>query len=140
MGMYTEINFRATLKKDTPEEVLGILEHIAKTFSVTQPTTLPDHEFFKCPRWNRLSGASAYFPSIQRSALVRAHPSRTWEDTEVAIHGNLKDYDGEIEKFFDWIDPYIDAPQGIYLGYSLYEENQFEDEGGPRLFYKKGEA
>ena len=35
---------------------------------------------------------------------------------------NIKNYDGEIELFLSWIEPYIDAIPGDFIGYWRYEE------------------
>jgi hypothetical protein len=51
------------------------------------------------------------------------------------FHANLKNYDDEIAKFFDWIDQYVEGSEGDFLGYSLYEET--EPEQPPWCFFKK---
>lgn len=57
------------------------------------------------------------------------------ENWAFMLHANLKNYDGEIAKFFDWIDPYVEGSEGDYMGYSLYEET--EPNEPPRSFFKK---
>jgi hypothetical protein len=37
--------------------------------------------------------------------------------------GDIKNYEGEIEKFFEWIIPYVDGYPGDFIGYSRYEED-----------------
>jgi hypothetical protein len=119
MGMYTEFYFRADLKRDTPEEVIGFLTDLFGPSS-DDPEELPDHPFFECARWSSLFfGASAYFPDAMRSAF-----SRGWGDFyQIAIHSSLKNYGGEIDQFLDWIGPYLSEQTGSFLGYSLYEES-----------------
>ena len=35
---------------------------------------------------------------------------------------DLKNYDGEIAAFLDWVMPYIDEPEGTWIGHVFYEE------------------
>jgi quinol monooxygenase YgiN len=55
----------------------------------------------------------------------------------VSFRANLKNYDDEIDKFFDWVAPHVrdSGAEKTFLGYSQYEEN---DE--PRLYYKEALA
>lgn len=117
MGSYTEIYARGTLRKSTPQEVVDVLK--AMSMNGPTPETLPDHELFKCQRWGYLGcGSSAYFPATV-STVYRDDYSKNWA---FLFHANLKNYDGEIGKFFDWIDQYVEGGEGEYLGYSMYEE------------------
>jgi hypothetical protein len=130
MGMYTEIHFRAELVSDVPEEVLAVLRHLVD-WEEPEPETLPDHELFQCPRWDMLGQcSSAYFPDHPESSLTfEGVGLRRWS---VFLNADLKNYGSEIEKFFDWIDPYVRGSQGQFLGYSLYEEDD-----NPIIYHKK---
>ena len=129
MGMYTEINFRAELVKDIPEDVLAVLRYLVD-LSPTEPENLPDHELFSCPRWDTLGqGCSAYFPAHPESSLTMSDWSKRWV---LFLNADLKNYDDEIGKFFDWIEPYVHGSVGQFLGYSLYEEDD-----NPHIFHKK---
>lgn len=131
MGMYTEIYARGTLKKDTPAEVVEVLLAMAGGHR-NADAALPEHELFKCPRWEVLGcGASAYFPATV-SKVYRDDYSKNWA---FLFHANLKNYDGEIAKFFDWIDQHVEGIEGEYLGYSMYEET--EPGQPPTSFFKK---
>lgn len=62
MGMYTELIFGCSLRKDTPREVIEILKFMVdksefKEFS----KPLPDHKFFQTSRWSRLFQWSSYY-------------------------------------------------------------------------------
>lgn len=128
MGMYTEIFFRAELVRDVPEDVVAILKCMQE-FWDPEPEGLPDHPLFECSRWKYLGCSdSSYFP-IAKSSMEQDSYSGQWR---VMILSNLKNYSGEIGKFFDWIDPYVDGPEGSFLGYSLYEEDDV-----PTLFQKQ---
>lgn len=119
MGMYTEVFFRAELKKDTPTEVLALLG--AWVEGRADDMDLPVHPFFECLRWDTLPGSSsAYFPTGEPS-LTRS----AWCDQWVLkFHSSLKDYSNEAAKFFDWISPYTEGYGGEFLGYTLYEESE----------------
>ena len=51
----------------------------------------------------------------------------------VFSRSDLKNYGGEIAKFLDWVDPYVDELPGKCIGWTWYEE---EDQ--PTLIFKKG--
>ena len=120
MGMYTEIVANFALKENVPSEVITILQYLVGD-QENRPTKLPDHDFFKCNRWAAtLMMSSYYFMPISNSILHHDEPNSTWY---LSSRSDLKNYDGEIEKFFDWIDPYVDALNGEFLGYSRYEES-----------------
>lgn len=136
MGMYTEISFRANLIEKVPEQVTDVLKIIVYGGDDLPKEGLPGHELFRCERWKALGHhGSYYFPNAGRSEVYL--PQYRWETVTVALHGNLKNYDQEIEKFFDWIDPYVAEPEGTFLGYSLYEENQYKGTAGPIFYFKK---
>lgn len=134
MGQYTELWFRAELREDTPEEVLNVLKYLVG--SEGEPD-LPEHPFFEKDHWDRLGNhGSVYFPNVGESEYIEGDPTRSWEPTRVALHGNVKDYGGEIDMFFDWIDPYVDAPEGTFLGYALEEVGSGYDVTAPLCYYK----
>lgn len=131
MGMYTEIYARGTLRKSTPQEVVDLLKIMAGD-KTPADLALPDHELFKCYRWDVLGcGASAYFPAT-KSVVALDDYSKNWS---FMFHANLKNYDGEIGKFFDWIDQYVEGIEGEFLGYHMYEET--EPGEAPFCYFKK---
>jgi hypothetical protein len=130
MGMYTEIMFRADLVADVPDDVIDVLR--VMTGEISSIAKTPSHPLFEEDRWDILgTGSSAYFPGGFRSRVSLGFYSGQWT---VALHGNIKNYGSEIEKFFDWIDPYVDGSEGDFLGYSLYEENDV-----PTMYFKKAQ-
>ncbi len=134
MGMYTEFYFRGELRKDTPDYVIEFLRTAMGLDwqTAADPRITDSHEFFKTDRWALIFGASsAYFPMQPLSAFVIRNYGQqdTWE---LALHGSLKNYDGEIAKFFDWIDPFVYGSEGKFIGYELYEESD-----NPILYHKK---
>lgn len=135
MGMYTEIFFRSRLEKDTPEEVITFLDTWVnkRDYKVLAQMDVPDHPLFKCSRWESLAGCSSYyFPDHAESALTQDALFKGWS---LVINADLKNYSGEIEKFFDWINPYCEAMTGEFLGYELYED--VEPGQAPTPYFKK---
>ena len=125
MGMYTEFFYRAEIRKNVPENVREVLKFLCAG-APRPPGDLPDHEFFQCSRWEDVAVmGSAYF--ISREPIFRD----TGNAYELAIHSNMKNYGGEIQKFVDWVDPYVRAIRGDFLGYSLYEESN-----QPEMFFR----
>lgn len=119
MGMYTEIFFRA----EVDEEAFRLLARaIVDDYLIKQ-----DHPLFDKPRAKRLfRGNSAYFPGANHT-VVEVDPFI--KDLRcVSFRASLKNYDGEIEAFFDWIRPHV-ITKG-FIGYSLYEEDT-----EPTLYY-----
>lgn len=62
---------------------------------------------------------SYYFPSISDSKMEQ---DRIDQQYHLNIRCNLKNYDDEIEKFLDYISPYIETKG--FLGYMRYEESE----------------
>ena len=58
MGMYTEINVCFDLVKDTPKNVVSILHYLIE--GDDEPSDLPNHEFFKCDRWDMVARCDSY--------------------------------------------------------------------------------
>lgn len=109
--MYTELALNVTLRPDTPAEVIAVLQYMAGIGD--EPAVKPGHEFFDASRWPVLFiCGSAYFDNLQgRPLMERDEYTGNWQ---LRSWANLKNYDGEIEKFADWIAPYVatDHPAG----------------------------
>jgi hypothetical protein len=121
MGMYTEFHYNVELRKDTPPQVIDVLEFMVGERGVDPPPT-PDDPFFQAPRWRYLfTMDSAYFAADTHSTLRWDELFGAWF---LNVRSNLKNYDGEIEKFVAWIDPYVDAYAGDFLGFYRYEETE----------------
>lgn len=127
MGMYTELHFNAELKRDVPEPVLAALRHMVGD-EEAEPAMLPDHPLFRTERWpHMLQCDSYYFPADTHSTLRLDDIATAWY---LCVRSNLKNYDGEIGKFLDWVLPYVSANTEC-LGYYRYE-----DTDDPTLIYK----
>lgn len=129
MGMYTEIFLRGEIDKSAPQEVHNILHYLIGDIE-QGPIDIPNHPFFETQRWEAIAGmTSAYFPEHPKSVLVKSDWGDHWN---LVIHSNLKNYEGEIGKFFHWIEPYMEGHPGLVFGWEFYEEADI-----PILYAKK---
>jgi len=129
MGMYTEIYTRIELKEDTPESVIQVLKFMLG--EIEDMPALPDHALFKTPRWDFMLRCHSFYHIPFSNQTLKY--SDIGENYYLFGRSDLKNYDEEIEKFFDWIHPYCE--HGGMIGYSLYEEDTkptlyFIDENG----------
>lgn len=128
MGMYTEIHFNSEMRDDIPTEVVGVLKYMVG--EIDMPKVLPEHDFFQCGRWAMLFRCDSYYFDADTHSELR------WDEISesyyLCVRSNLKNYDSEIEKFIDWIDPYLAKYSGDFLGFYRYEETEV-----PTLIYKK---
>ncbi|MGL5151574.1 MAG: hypothetical protein ACRC7N_13505 [Clostridium sp.] len=125
MGMYTELVLSCELKKDVPNEVIKVLEFLTRENELE--VELPNHKFFECDRWKWLFTMDSYYFSGVTHCIFRFDDiSKTYFLT---TRSNLKNYGSEIQKFLNWIYPYIDECED-FLGYYRYEESR-----EPELIY-----
>ena len=124
MGMYTEIYVNVTFIEDLPEDVRIILDRMCEVdinyFAEN------DHLPY---RWGLLFNDNSYYtPKTNVANFTYDKISKQWS---LLGKGDIKNYENEIEMFFKFIDPYVDAPVGNFIGYSRYEENN-----NPMLYFK----
>jgi len=126
MGMYTELIFGADLKKDTPENVIEALKYmIGDTEEKPKDFPLPNG---RCECLFR--GSSYYFG-------VNSPVSKMWKDDigenwVLSTRSNIKNYEGEIEAFLEWIEPYIDGGSGYRDMYAIVTYGEAE---APNIYY-----
>jgi hypothetical protein len=119
MGMFTEFVLNVTIKKDTPTDVLYILDNWERGHGF-------NHELFDTDHWSSIGRSdSYYFPVRRRFDFIH---DRILNGHWLNISGSFKNYDNEIEKFLNWINPYVD--RGGFAGYYRYEEDRY-----PTLIY-----
>jgi len=118
MGMYTELVLSTRIKNDP--EVVEVLKCMCGLSE--QPATLPDHPLFACHRWRMLFTCSSYY-FVPRSMQLFEFDNigQCWV---LITRADLKNYDDEIEKFLDWINPHLDVEVDEMIGYSRYEETR----------------
>lgn len=128
MGMYTELNIGVAFRKDTPTDIISILKHM---LNEDEPLLyeLPNHPLFSTPRWTFMLVCDSYYFDGQTDSSI--HYDDISNQYYLNVRCNLKNYDGEIKKFMDFIQPYLDT-RG-FLGYTRYEED-----GDPTLIYNSG--
>lgn len=119
MGMYTELVLNLTIKSDAPPEALAVLRQLAN--GDDEPKKLPDHPFFKCPRWSMVMQCSSHY--FVPFSLSKLHSTSYTDDYYLSTRSDLKNYDDEIDLFVDWLRPYIDGLAGDFIGYKRYEED-----------------
>jgi hypothetical protein len=118
MGMYTELHYNVELLYSTPNTVITVLNYMLGEED-RQPV-LPDHPLFATERWKvMLTMDSAYFAADTHSTLRAGYAY--WI---LCVRCNLKNYHEEIEKFIDWLDQYVDAASGDFLGFYRCEETE----------------
>jgi len=130
MGMYTECYINCKLIEDIPKEVLDILKYlfdnpfdeIEGKYKIDEPSTIPDHKLFNTDGW-RLIGKGSSFYHIPFPTSKLSLEGRIPSSYYLTSRSDFKNYEGEIELFFDWIMPYVDNNDGEFIGYSRYEED-----------------
>lgn len=117
MGMYTELDLKVAIKDDPI--VVDILKDISTGDESLTIKDRLDHPFFKTDRCDMVGrGGSYYFDGQPYTQFRYDEIAKCWFLTTCF---NLKNYNQEIEKFLDWLCPYI-LTEG-YIGTYWYEEN-----------------
>jgi len=121
MGMYTEIYINIDFKKNVSDDVIKTLEVICNRdlnkWQAEYQTKHPD-------RWIMLfNNGSYYTPSTYCGQISYDKISQRYS---LIGKGDIKNYNNEIEQFFEWILPYVDFAPGyekLFIGYMRYEED-----------------
>lgn len=130
--MYTELILGAELHRDTPKQVIDVLKYLTDfELGKTEPKDLPEHEFFKCERWRFLFKMGSFYFGVHNGS------TKLWFDEvcdswHISTRSNLKNYDGEIEKFLDWIKPYLSDGSGDRSFYAIVTYEEAEE---PTIYY-----
>ena len=119
MGMYTELHYNVELREDTPENVIAVLQHM---LGGPEPGALPNHPLFEASRWGSMLRSDNYYFAADTHSTLRFDD--IGNSYYLCVRCNLKNYCGEIEKFIDWMNPYVDAFEGDFLGFHRYEESE----------------
>lgn len=128
MGMYTELIFGCSLKKETPSQVIDVLKYLVRESE--EPESLPEHKFFACERWSYLFTMCSFYFGVNRpvNKMWFEEIGNNWV---ISTRSNIKNYDGEIESFLEWIEPYVESGSG---NKNLYAISCYED-GDPELYF-----
>ncbi|MDD9199531.1 hypothetical protein [Aliivibrio sp. S2MY1] len=114
MGLYTEILLRTTLKVELDSNTESVLNFLFNNGS--EPTLLPDHVFFGCYNWHMFGRCNdSSFKTI--SYLNNRH---------LFSRCDIKMVHDNIDKFIDWIEPYIDkeGEDLACIGWRWFEDDQ----------------
>lgn len=108
MGMFTEIYVNVDLKEDTPEAVIKVLQKICY-----QDSKYPD-------QWSYLFENGSYYTPFTSCANLSFNSSTS--QYSLLGKGDLKNYNGEIEAFFEFLIPWVDGESGDFIGYNRKEQ------------------
>lgn len=130
MGMYTELIFGASLK-NLPEYVIEALEHSINNKENVSSEAL---EFVTKYELIRIFKCSSYYfgAHINNGTFEWDNIGNHWV---LSTRANCKNYNNEIEKFIEFITPYVQHGSGNndIFAYVQYEEDDF-----PTIYSKKG--
>lgn len=124
MGMYTELVLGVELKQD--EKVLDILRYMLGDTEICPE--YPKHPLFDTDRWHMMLVCDSYY--------FDGHTDSSLDIDRIGVctlnvRSNLKNYCEEIDKFLNWLAPYIRSYG--FIGYTRYEEDD-----DPLLIYIEG--
>ena len=112
MGMYTEIYINVDLKEETSQQIIDTLREICNGITPEGFPSRTGDLFLNC---------SYYTPYTCVSRLTYNETSEQWS---LLGKGDLRNYENEINYFFNWIMPWVDGFPGDFVGYHRYEEDQ----------------
>ncbi|MFP3751609.1 hypothetical protein [Bacillus altitudinis] len=123
MGMYTELVCAFELIEGTPSNNIETLEFMCGQRE-EHPDELPDHELFSDEtRWEWMLQSDSYY--FDGKTYSKIENDNIVGSRYVSVRCNLKSYDNEIEKFINWVSPYIQKSYDHYfIGYKRYEEDK----------------
>tara|TARA_Y100000310_G_scaffold297071_1_gene329830 strand:+ start:905 stop:1540 length:636 start_codon:yes stop_codon:yes gene_type:complete len=118
--MYTSLVVSARLRASTPESVIETIKGLASA-EIDARDVLGD-SVYRQP----LGGSSACFPEpvtdVSQSGFTH---EKEWS---VCLVSNLKNYNGEISAFIDWLRPHVESGHGASDWWAIvtYEEGEPE--------------
>lgn len=116
MGMYTEIYVNVDLKKDTPDEIIEVLKAMCDMPECNKDVLKKFPE-----RWAYMFYSGSYYtPDTFCHKLTYDGINQIWS---LLGKGDIKNYAGEIDEFFEWIMPYVEDRPGMFIGYKRHEED-----------------
>ena len=121
MGMYTKLVVDLRFKDYLPDNVvLGLKIMVGElSFEDFSQSELPNHRFFETSRWKSMLRTCSYYHTP--FSLSELHYDSISKRYYLTSSSDFKNYDGEINQFFDFISDYVEVG---FLGYSLYEEDE----------------
>ena len=150
MGMYTEFIFGCSLSKNTPKICIDALDYVIngenkkpgyekynKGFIERTSTDNEIQTFINEYDFRRLfCSGSYYFGAPVSKELYYDYIDKTYK---ISTRANLKNYQNQIEKFIEYIKPYVVHGSGYdhhIFAYVQYEEDEFPTIYGTDGTYK----
>lgn len=113
MGMYTEVFVNTDLKPNTPKQVIDVLRAMCHLDDSAECLD------GKPQRWPYMfNNGSYYTPLTQCASLTYDEIAGHWS---IIAKGDIKNYEDEIEQFFEFIKPWCSTE---FIGYMRYEEDR----------------
>lgn len=128
MGMYTSLVVSAKLKESTPELVLTTIRRLH-----SGDIDVKDVLGSKAHR-NPLSAGCAHTPGGLLDLRYSEYSSPG--ELSITINSSLKNYDGEIELFLDWLRPHVESGHGAREWWALVT---YEESDAPTVYYLEPE-
>ena len=132
MGMYTELIVGCTLKKNLPKVCVNALTLISNRKEINENDKETEEFIKEYDLYNICWSESAYFGAPSHCIFRRLEEN--YEDYySLSIRANLKSYNGEIEKFLEYLRPYVYWGSGTN---ELYAMTIYEEDKEPTLWFK----
>ena len=127
MGMYTELVLGCSIK-NVPSVITAIHWLLDSGKNKTnRPSILPQGERID---WMFNSGGSYYFGA--NSGEYKFEYDNISDCYRFNARFNIKNYDNEIQKFLDWLKPYIEQGSGSREWYAAVT---YEEDDEPTIYY-----
>lgn len=136
MGMYTELVLAIELKKDTPENVLDIVQYLAAEWDGEAPP-VPDHQFFSNDFWEAmLTSDSNYLVGEPDIVFIRSKPTFSGKYSSLTVRSQVRSNE-PVDDFLDWIAPYCEEGSYSQDGFTFAGYLRYEASYIPQLIYFK---
>ncbi len=128
MGMYTELIFGASIKKDAPKEVINTLHYLVNGKKLYEEVEI---EKSVTDGTNVLNGGGSYYFGVC-DGVAKMWFDDIRKEWIVSSRTNIKNYGSEIQTFLEWIKPFIDSGSGDK---EMYAITIYEEQSEPTIYY-----
>lgn len=134
MGMYTELILGCRLSKDAPKILTDSLDYVINGKEDDLVSEEVKDFVVKYDLGYLCHSASYYFGQcLPTSLFCYDKISKQWV---LSIRSNLKNYEGQIENFLDYISEYVTKGSGYEN--EIYAYVQYEEDAFPTIYSKEG--
>jgi hypothetical protein len=123
MKPYTELNCAFSLKSSTPDQIVDVLLFMTGQDN-DEPPNLPAHPLFSTRRWQHLLRSTSTDDELYACGIAGVELSRGSGRYCVTIRCNFVNCGEEVALFIDWLNPYILAKPGDFLGYTRSQDTE----------------